>query len=119
MEAMVSEGRLLRLSQIIGQREVSQEEALANKAKAEAIRKEFPATDPNPKVREKQETELSRKLAKVGPRKRRAKINAIIPVSKSNWWSGVESGKFPQPIHMGRVTCWRESDVLALMKVGD
>lgn len=37
-------------------------------------------------------------------------------ISKSTWWAGVASGKFPQPIKIGpRTTCWRESDILALM----
>jgi predicted DNA-binding transcriptional regulator AlpA len=113
------EDRLLRLNQIIGQKEVSSEVAMVNKAKAAAIRKEFPAIDPNPKVRAKQEIELSRKLAKVGPRTRRPKIKAIIPVSKSSWHEGVASGKYPKPIRIDRVTFWRESDVLALMKRED
>lgn len=40
----------------------------------------------------------------------------IIPVSKSSWWAGVKSGRFPQPVKLGpRTTCWRESDVRALM----
>ena len=41
----------------------------------------------------------------------------MIPVSKSTWWTGCASGRFPQPLHFGaRVTCWRESDILALMQ---
>ena len=40
----------------------------------------------------------------------------IIPVSKSTWWAGVKSGRFPEPIRLGsRCTCWRVSDVLRLM----
>lgn len=39
-----------------------------------------------------------------------------VPVSKSTWWAGCASGRFPKPIHLGpRVTCWRESEILALM----
>ncbi len=40
----------------------------------------------------------------------------LIPIGKSSWWSGVKSGKFPQPIKLGsRTTCWRESDIDALI----
>jgi prophage regulatory protein len=40
-----------------------------------------------------------------------------IPVSKSTWWAGVKTGRFPAPVRLGkRVTCWRESDILALMR---
>lgn len=40
----------------------------------------------------------------------------LIPVSKSTWWAGCGT-RFPSPIHLGpRVTCWRESEILALMK---
>ena len=44
----------------------------------------------------------------------------LIPVSKSTWWAGCASGRFPHPIHLGpRVTCWRESSILALMEGGN
>jgi prophage regulatory protein len=42
-----------------------------------------------------------------------------IPVSKSTWWAGVKSGKFPQPVKLGpRITAWRLSDILALVENG-
>lgn len=38
-----------------------------------------------------------------------------IPVSKSTWWEGVKSGRFPQPIKLSsRVTAWRVEDVRAI-----
>lgn len=40
----------------------------------------------------------------------------LVPVSRSNWWAGCKSGRYPQPIRLGRVTCWLESEVLALMQ---
>lgn len=42
---------------------------------------------------------------------------AIIPVSKSTWWAGVKSGRYPQPVHtLGlRITAWRTEDILALI----
>ena len=39
-----------------------------------------------------------------------------LPISKSAWWQGVAEGKYPQPIKLGpKTTCWRESDILALI----
>jgi len=39
-----------------------------------------------------------------------------IPVSKSTWWSGVRSGRYPQPIKLGpRLTAWRVEDIRALI----
>lgn len=44
-------------------------------------------------------------------------IAPIIPISKSAWWAGVAEGKFPTPIKLGaRTTCWRETEVMALMR---
>jgi len=42
---------------------------------------------------------------------------AIIPVSKSTWWAGVKSKRFPQPVKLSaRTTAWRVSDILALIE---
>jgi prophage regulatory protein len=48
----------------------------------------------------------------------KAGIPAIIPVSKSTWWSGVRSGRYPQPTRaLGeRVTAWRVEDIRALIE---
>jgi predicted DNA-binding transcriptional regulator AlpA len=41
----------------------------------------------------------------------------FVPVSRSNWWAGVKSHRFPQPIKLSeRVTCWRASDIRALIE---
>lgn len=43
-------------------------------------------------------------------------IPAIIPVSKSTWWKGVKTGRFPQPIKLGeRTTAWRVEDLHAFI----
>ncbi|MGD0231166.1 MAG: AlpA family phage regulatory protein [Syntrophorhabdales bacterium] len=43
----------------------------------------------------------------------------FVPVSRSNWWAGVKSGRFPQPVKLSeRVTCWRASDIRALIEGG-
>lgn len=42
-----------------------------------------------------------------------------IPVSKSTWWAGVKSGRFPQPLKLGpRITAWRVEDIRALIEQG-
>jgi prophage regulatory protein len=46
-------------------------------------------------------------------------ITAIIPVSKSTWWAGVKSGRFPKPIKLGpRITAWRVEDIRDLIQQG-
>lgn len=48
---------------------------------------------------------------------KKAGIPALIPVSKSTWWQGVKSGRYPQPIKLSeRCTAWRVEDVLALIE---
>jgi predicted DNA-binding transcriptional regulator AlpA len=40
----------------------------------------------------------------------------LIPVSRSTWWAGVRSGRFPQPIKLGpRITAWRADEIAALI----
>jgi prophage regulatory protein len=40
-----------------------------------------------------------------------------IPVSRSTWWSGVKSGRYPKPVKLGpRVTAWRIEDIRALIE---
>jgi hypothetical protein len=47
---------------------------------------------------------------------RRKGIPPIIPVSKSTWWAGVKSGKYPKPVKLSaRCTCWRVEDIRALL----
>jgi len=41
---------------------------------------------------------------------------AIIPISKSSWWAGVKSGRFPQSVKLGkRTTVWRVADIRSLI----
>lgn len=43
-------------------------------------------------------------------------IPPIIPVSKSTWWAGVKSGRYPKPIKLGeRTTCWNVLDIRKLI----
>lgn len=46
-------------------------------------------------------------------------IPAILPVSKSHFWQGVKTGKYPRPFKLSdRVTVWRESEIMALVNKG-
>ena len=44
-------------------------------------------------------------------------IAPIIPVSKSTWWAGVRTGRYPQPTRAlgARITAWRVEDIRALI----
>lgn len=47
---------------------------------------------------------------------KKAGIPAIIPVSKSTWWQGVKSGRYPAGVKLGpRITAWRVEDIRALV----
>jgi predicted DNA-binding transcriptional regulator AlpA len=48
-------------------------------------------------------------------------ILRVVPVSKSTWWAGVKSGRYPQPVyHLGpRTTAWKVSDIRALIEKGE
>ena len=52
---------------------------------------------------------LSSILGPIGP----------IPVSKSTWWAGVRSGRFPKSVKLSRrITVWRVEDIRALIERG-
>lgn len=39
----------------------------------------------------------------------------VLPVSKSTWWEGVRTGRYPRPVKLGdRITCWRLGDIREL-----
>jgi predicted DNA-binding transcriptional regulator AlpA len=39
------------------------------------------------------------------------------PVSRSTWWAGVKSGRFPQSVKIGaRTTAWRSADIESLIQ---
>ena len=43
-------------------------------------------------------------------------VLAAVPVSKSTWWAGCKTGRFPAPVKLGpRTTAWRVSDIRALL----
>jgi prophage regulatory protein len=45
--------------------------------------------------------------------------NGPIPVSRSTWWAGVKSGRFPSAVKLGpRTTAWHAADICALIENG-
>ena len=85
-----SSNRLLRLPQIIGQKEVTPEQAEANRNSGRT------------------------------PKTPRPYIEPRIPISRAAWWNGVREGKYPQPVKLGsRTTVWKESDILKLINQFD
>lgn len=76
----------LRLPQIIGTEEVTEQQATANR------------------------------LMGRGPKRPRAATPAIVPVKKTAWWDGVKTGRFPKPVKLGaRITVWRVEDIRDLI----
>lgn len=60
------------------------------------------------------ETGLVRLSQIIGDKKKG--IPPIIPVSKSAWWVGVKSGRYPKPIKLtARTTCWNVEDIRKLI----
>lgn len=79
----------LRLSQIIGREAVSEEQAEKNRREGR------------------------------GPVRSKPAIPPLLPVSRSTWWAGVRSGRFPKPVRFGaRCTRWRVDDIRALLSRG-
>lgn len=80
----------VRLPQIIGQEEVTEAQAKAN-----------------------------RELGK-GPKRPRRAIPAVIPVCKSTWWAGIKSGRYPAPSKPfgSAIAAWKVEDILAIIGKG-
>jgi len=48
---------------------------------------------------------------------RLSQVLAIVPISKSAWWAGCKTGRFPKPVKLGpRTTAWRAEDIVVLVK---
>lgn len=48
---------------------------------------------------------------------RLSKVLQLIPVSKTTWWAGVRSGRFPKPVKLGpHTTCWYWQDIQPLIE---
>lgn len=61
-------------------------------------------------------TRLLRLKQIIGDPKSSPPLEAIIPISKSSWWAGVKTGRFPQAVKLGEnTTAWREDEVRELV----
>jgi prophage regulatory protein len=48
---------------------------------------------------------------------RLSEVLRVYPVSKSTWFAGIKSGKFPASQKLSsRCVAWRESDIVALIE---
>ena len=48
---------------------------------------------------------------------RKLGIPAIIPVSKTAWYEGIKTGRFPKPVSLApRTVAWRSTDIDALVE---
>lgn len=44
-------------------------------------------------------------------------VLAIFPISKSAWWEGCRTGRYPKPVKLGpRTTVWRAEDIRAFIE---
>ena len=44
-------------------------------------------------------------------------VLALIPISKSAWWAGCKTGRYPKPIKLGpRTTVWKVEDITAFIE---
>lgn len=87
MKFLFPEVGYLRLSQILGQKGVSEEQAAENRKSQKS------------------------------PKTSREEIVPIIPISKSTWWKGIREGRFPSPVKLGsRTICWRVEDIRRLLE---
>lgn len=79
--------RLIRLDHIIGKRGVTEEQADENRLKGK------------------------------GPKRARAAVQGLIPISRSTLYLKMKTGKFPKPVRgiCERAIFWRASDVMAFL----
>jgi hypothetical protein len=88
----------LRLDDIIGHKEVTEEEAERNRRDAKAAKE--CGKKPNNR-----------------PKRPRRSSSGVIPVGSSSWWEGVRNGRYPKPVKLGlRTTAWRVEDIRALIR---
>ena len=86
-QGVLPETGYVRQAHIIGEPEVTPEQAEANRARGK------------------------------GPKRPRGATAAIFPVSNATLWRKVKSGEFPQPVKLSdRVTAWRVEDVREWMR---
>jgi prophage regulatory protein len=56
------------------------------------------------------------KSAATGPLLRLPEVLAMFPISRSGWYEGVRTGRYPTPVKLGaRAVAWRREDLQALL----
>lgn len=41
----------------------------------------------------------------------------LVPISKSAWWEGCKTGRFPKPVKLGpRTTVWRAEEIVEFIE---
>jgi len=51
------------------------------------------------------------------PKRKLPAAQGLFPVSRSTWWAGVRTGRFPQPVKLGpNTTAWRVEDIRDLIE---
>lgn len=95
----------LRLSQIIGQPAVTEEQAAENRRKNEEQAAKDRRNDKSPKRRNGL------------PTRPRPAIQPLIPVSKSTWWLGVANNRYPKPTRAlgARITAWSAASIMEIL----
>lgn len=92
----------VREAQIVGQRGVTEEEAQRNK---QALSDAVASGD-----------QRAIKRCQNKPLRARPSLPGVLPFSRSKWWVGVKTGKYPQPVKLGpNVTAWRVEDIRNLI----
>lgn len=52
----------------------------------------------------------------IGDRDAKPPVPPLIPISKSSWWDGIKTGRFPKPVKLGpHTTAWRAEDIYDLL----
>ena len=53
----------------------------------------------------------------IGDTKANPKIIPIIPISRSAWYAGIKSGRYPKPIKLSqRTVAWRAREIINLIE---
>lgn len=92
-------------------------EASESKAKhGKVVRKERESGENSENEEGNFASQLTVDLTEIDRLLRLKEVLQYIPVSKSTWWAGVKSGRYPAPVKLGpRTTTWALSSILQLM----
>jgi len=45
-------------------------------------------------------------------------VLSVFPVSRSTWWAGISTGRFPKGVKLGpRITAWKVEDIRKLIEI--